>query len=249
MDVIVHELPDVVLAPNETDAADTVMTPDEVNAAVVDKAPDVEPMLTVVPAVTAADRVIPVLPVMERAVPDDIAADTEIVGEITVRAFLKVVAPLKAAVVAARTEKRASVAADRSRAPMVAAVTRLEPSCNVPDVVIVANSVASKIPPVPNVNAPDELRSNKTFAEPADKIKPEAIWTSAPDNDTVAMEATVMLAVALNLSAPDPIPPLSAWMANVEAAPVTRTGAERSTSVAADHVAGPVNHRLPGNAV
>ena len=53
--------------------------------------------------------------------------------------------------------------------------TRVDPSCSVPVVVMVDSSVASNVPPVPKENAPDELRSNKTLQDVADKIKPDAI--------------------------------------------------------------------------
>lgn len=53
--------------------------------------------------------------------------------------------------------------------------TRVDPNCNVPVVVMVDSSIASNVPPVPKEKAPDELRSNKTLEEVADKIKPEAI--------------------------------------------------------------------------
>ena len=250
--VIEHELLDVVLSLNETDVADTVILPPlDWTAAVADNAPDVELAARLVPAVTTADSVIPEFPVKDMADPDDIAAETVIVGATTVRAFLKLVAPENVADEDASMEQRDSVKAVRSRAPIVAAEIRVDPSCNVPDVVIVASSLSLKMPPEPNEKAPETLRSKRTFAELADKIKPVEICTSAPDNETAAMAglATVMLAVEAKIRAPAPLPALSALIANVDEAPVTRTGAESCTWDLADHVAAPDNQILPGDTV
>lgn len=174
--VIEDELLDVVLALNETDEADTVILPAlDCTAAVAEKAPDVEPTVRLVPAVNAADRVMPELPVMEMAVPEDIAAETDIVGATTVRAFLKLLVPENVADDVADMENSDSVEAVLSRAPMVAADTNVDPNCTVPVVVMVANSVSVKVPPEPKVKPPRTLRSKTTFAELAERIKPEAI--------------------------------------------------------------------------
>lgn len=72
-----------------------------------------------------------------------------------------------------------------------------------------------------------------------------------PDKETVAMAglATVMLAVEAKIKAPVPPPALSALIANVDDAPVTRTGAESRTLDLADHVASADNQIFPGDTV